>query len=169
MSDRASDVSRAVEVLAATPGVLQQLMAGLPAETAEAPLDGGWSPRDVVAHLLVASEHGAIGRIRRVLEEERPALPAYDEDAELQRSGLRTERLGELLVTFATRRAADVAWLREVPAEHFARTGEHSEVGILSASELLQHAAYHDCLHVEQVAAMLKGIFDPLRGPMSAY
>jgi uncharacterized damage-inducible protein DinB len=40
---------------------------------------------------------------------------------------------------------------------------------MVTAEEMLQHAAYHDCLHVGQVTVMLRAHFEPLRGAMRAF
>ena len=159
----------AFESLAATPAALRALLGGLDEEVVETPADEGWSPKDVVAHLLISERLRAVERIRAVVERERPALPGYDENEELERSGFRARPAGELLDDFERQRAAHVEWLRGLPAEAFARTGEHSEVGAVTAGELLHHIAYHDQQHLGQLTRMLGGRFEPLRGPMRRF
>jgi uncharacterized damage-inducible protein DinB len=159
----------AISTLASTPAVLRSMLAAQAAELAHASADGGWTPKDVVAHLIVAEQRGAIGRIRTIAVDDGAPLEAYDEEHELARPGLRALSIGDLLVRFAAMREGDVAWLRGLDAATFARSGRHSAVGMVSAEELLQHAAYHDCLHVGQLADMLRARFEPLRGAMRVY
>lgn len=159
----------ALATLSSTPVVLHALLASSAVELADMPADGGWTPKDVVAHLIMAEQRGAIGRLRAIAAADGAPLEAYDEEQELARSGLRALSVAELLDRFAAMRDGDVAWLRGLDAAAFARGGRHSAVGAVTAEEMLQHAAYHDCLHVGQVAAMLQAHFEPLRGAMRAY
>lgn len=159
----------ALDTLAATPAALRVLLGGLGDEVVETAADEGWSPKDVVAHLLVSGRLGAVERIRAVVERERPALPGYDEHEELERSGFRARPAGQLLDDFERQRGEHVEWLRGLPAEAFARSGEHSEVGAVTAGELLHHIAYHDQLHLGQLTRMLGARFEPLRGPMRRF
>ncbi len=159
----------AIEVLTHTPTVLRGLLDGVPAALLETPADEGWTPKDVVAHLLITHQVGAIDRIRSMVEGDHPLLLNRDENEELQRSGYQAWPLVDLLEEFARRREADIGWLRTLDASAFARTGEHSAVGHVTAIEMLHHAAYHDTLHLGQLTRMLGAHFDPRRGAMRAF
>jgi hypothetical protein len=69
---------------------------------------------------------------------------------------------------FRHRRGLDVEWLRSLSAKELTRVGLHSDVGTVTAGELVFHVAYHDSLHLRQLLGMLQGSFEPLRGPMRA-
>ena len=159
----------AVDILASTPDILRGLLACVPDRIVELPADEGWSPKDVVAHLLITHQIGAVARIRSMVEHDHPLLMNRDENEELRRSGYQTQPVATLLEEFARRREADVGWLRSLDTSAFARTGEHSTVGPVTAEELLHHAAYHDTLHLGQLARMLGSHFEPLRGAMRAF
>jgi hypothetical protein len=159
----------AIEVLAHTPEMLRTLLDRLPASLLEAPADDDWSPKDVVAHLLITTQVGALDRIHSMIEQDHPLLHNRDEDEELKQSGFRSKPLAELLEELARRREADTAWLRTLDASAFARTGEHSAVGHVTAEEMLHHAAYHDTLHLAHLMRMLGTHFEPLRGGMRAF
>ena len=159
----------ATAVLAATPDCLEAILRSLPRVTLERAADGDWSPKDVAAHLLISEDQGAIGRIRAIAGSNDAHLPSYDEQAELERSEWRSADLGALLAEFRMRREADVAWLTALGEGELSRTGRHAEVGSVTARELLFHVAYHDCLHLRQLLAMLQGSFEPLRGAMRVY
>ena len=164
-----AELQAAVDTIAATPGVLRALLAGIPAAIAETPLDGDWSAKDVVAHLSISEDFGSIGRLRRVVAEDAPFLASYDETRELEQSGLRRATLAELLARFERQRVEDVAWLRALPAEAYERAGRHEEVGAVTGAELIFQCAYHDHLHLEQLARMLRAPFEPLRGPLRVF
>jgi DinB superfamily len=161
--------AEALDSLAATPDALGALVAGVPLAALEQAADGDWSAKDVLAHLVVSSRIGALARIRVIAVEDDPPLPDNDEDAELRRSGLRALPPAAILAEFAARRADDVAWLRTLDDAAFARGGRHSAVGRVTAEEFLYHAAYHDALHLAQLARMLGARFEPLRGAMRAF
>jgi hypothetical protein len=161
--------AQAIEVVARTPEVLRALLDGAPAAVVEAPADEDWSPKDVVAHLLITHQIGAIDRIRSMVEHDHPLLMNRDENEELQRSGYQAWALGDLLEAFAAHRETAVAWLRSLEPSAFARTGEHSAVGAVTASEMLFHAAYHDTVHLAQLTRMVGAPFEPLRGAMRAF
>ena len=164
-----AELRAALDTIAATPAVLRALSVGVPGAVAETPLDGGWSPKDVVAHLSISEDFGSIGRLRRVVAEDAPLLPSYDETRELERSGLRGVPLAELLARFERQRAEDVAWLRALPLGAYERAGRHEEVGAVTGAELIFQCAYHDHLHLEQLARMLRASFEPLRGPLRVF
>ena len=158
----------ALDTLAATPAALRALLGGLPQTVVEAPADADWSPKDVVAHLLSRAPVQA-ARLRAMLEADDATLPYSDERAGLERSGLRSRPLDQLLDEFERRRADDLRWLREITPPQAARTGRHEVAGEISVADAIHHHAYHDLLHVEQLARMLAGRFEPLRGNMRAF
>lgn len=164
-----ASVEEALEVIDATASLLNALLGNLPVEVPEVPLDGGWSMKDVVAHLLVTDRLGAIGRIQRILAQEAPVLPAFDEETELEKSGLRDEPLSALLKRLTETRRENVELLRALAAPALLRSGRHSEVGVVTVSDLIFHAAYHDASHMRQMASMVQVHFEPLRGGMRAY
>lgn len=51
----------------------------------------------------------------------------------------------------------------------FAREGEHSVAGRVTADELLFHAAHHDLMHLVQLTRMLAARFEPHRGGMQMF
>jgi hypothetical protein len=159
----------ALEILDSTPRVLHSLLSTLPAHLLERPADDDWSPKDVVAHLLVSQERGSFSRIRAIVESDQPALQNLDEQEELEHSGFRAWEAEALLSTLAVRRAEDVEWLRTLQPSALARVGLHSEVGPVTAEEFLYHAAYHDALHLRQFLGMLQSHLEPHRGRMRAF
>jgi hypothetical protein len=168
-TDTDTRYAAALATLASTPALLRSLVAPLPAALAEEAEGDSWSPKDVVGHLILAERHGAIARIRAIVMADDPLLPDRDEDDELAASGLRAAPLGGLLAKFATVREQDVTWLRSLDAPAWLRAGRHSAVGRVTAGEFLCHAAYHDCLHVAQIASLLQARFGPHRGAMRAF
>lgn len=159
----------AFDVLAQTPATLRALLSAVPQDLVEAQADEGWSPKDVVAHLLATLPSTVVDRVRLMLDADDPPIPNIDEQEALDSSGLRPKPLDELLDELERRRAEVVAWLRELTPEQLGRTGQHEVAGEISIADLLHHLAYHDLEHVEQAARMLHGHYEPLRGGMRAF
>ncbi|MGE0135072.1 MAG: DinB family protein [Dehalococcoidia bacterium] len=171
MSGDALDELRreAIAQLEGTPDAVRALIEGASAASMQTAADGGWSPHDVVAHLLITQRIGALDRIHSMVEQERPFLLNRDENEELARSGYGARTPAELLDEFTERRRADVEWLRTLAPSAWERDGEHSAAGRVTASEMLFHAAHHDLVHLAQLARMLSEWFEPHRGGMRMF
>lgn len=157
-----------LEVIASTPAVLRALTASLPEATVEARDGEGWSARDVVAHLLDRWPSQR-GRVQKMLAEANPAILDEDELAGLEASGLRQRPLAWLLDEFERARAAEAATFRALTAADLARTGQHSAAGAITIAELLNHVAYHDLLHVQQIAGTLALVPNAGRGAFGVF
>jgi len=142
-------------VLETTPGLLRLLIEAMPAASVEAAVDDGWSPRHALAHVLDTEEVIA-GRIRRIVEQERPFIRSIDPPARLRDGGYLERGVESLLSELERRRAEDVAWLKTLTASQLGRVGEHDEAGEVSAADHAHQWAYHDLMHLKQITAMLQ-------------
>ena len=143
------------DVLAITPALVRQLVQGISTEAAEAPVDEGWSAKDVVAHLI--DTDGVIGgRIRRIVEEDRPFIRSIDPPARLEQGGYRGRALSDLLAEFDTVRVASLRMLHSLSPAQLARVGDHDEAGEISAADLAHQWAFHDLMHVQQICKILQ-------------
>jgi len=111
--------------------------------------DGGWGVVEIVPHLrdweIIYSE-----RARRIVDEEHPSLPAYDDtlwsierdyrDQEPRTTFEEFRKLRETLVTFLTT-LTDDDWLR---------TGKHSYYGDIDLLWMGRHIVEHDEEHLQQ-------------------
>lgn len=157
-----------LEVIASTPSVLRALTASLPAAAIDARDGEGWSARDVVGHLLDRWPSQR-GRVQKMLAEAHPVILDEDEVAGLEASGLRQRPLAWLLDEFERARAAEAATFRALTASDLARTGQHSAAGPITIAELLNHVAYHDLLHIQQIAATLALVPNAGRGAFGMF
>lgn len=149
-----------------TPTVLRELMLGLPDTALDAKGPEGWSAHDVLAHLLSIHYKANVQRVHLIVENDNPAIPNVDEDEVLRESGMQAWPVSRLLDEYAEARAGVVAWLRTLPSGAFHRTGQHSVAGEISAADVLHHIAYHDLLHVGQIAKLLYAPLEERRGRM---
>jgi uncharacterized protein YciI len=160
--------SHVLPALCATPHALAAIVGRLP-ETwlAAAPAGGGWSPREVVAHLLHGEETDWIPRARIVLEQGGTrAFDPFIRDAPPPAG-----TTAELLRRFTVARRANVRVLRgmALTESDLARTGRHPELGPVTLRELLAAWAAHDLGHIRQVCRVLAGGLRTDVGPWAAY
>jgi hypothetical protein len=157
-------------LLERTPRVVRALLDGLPEtwvgtpDTAE-----GWTPRDVIGHLISAELDDWIPRARIILDHgpERPFEP-FDRFAHVERD--REVSLPALLDRFDELRREQLALLRElVDGDDLDREGRHPELGTVTMRQLLSTWAVHDLDHVAQIYAALAGSQDEAVGPWKAY
>ena len=67
----------AFDVLAQTPATLRALLSAVPQDLVEAQADEGWSPKDVVAHLLATLPSTVVDRVRLMLDADDPPIPQH--------------------------------------------------------------------------------------------
>jgi hypothetical protein len=163
-------VPEVTALLARTPEVLRLLLAGLPEAWTDTPdAAGGWRPRDVVGHLIIADEDDWIPRTRRILEAGTSVpFDGFDRFAMLERdAGI---PLDDLLERFETVRRASLATLGELGVDtHLDRRGLHPSLGEVTLRELLATWAVHDLDHFAQIYAGLAGSHDADVGPWKRY
>lgn len=156
--------------LAATPSTVRAMLSTLPDAILEAgPTPeanaGDWSIRTVVAH-LIDGHRRQVGRIRTMVEGDRPVLQNVDEWASMTASGLLGRPTAELIETFDAERAADVPWYSQLSEDQLGRVGIHSLAGEVTVGNILNHAAYHDAQHVGQIARLIEVAAHEGRGNM---
>jgi len=156
-----------IDTLARTPSVLHALLDGLPDEAVGAAGPEGWSARDVVAHLLSVHYASNLQRVRWMLDADDPPIPNIDEAEVLESSGMRAWLMPRLLDEFASARGEAMEMVRGLEPEQLGRTGRHEVAGTITIEGILHHVAYHDLLHIAQIAKLLSLPLDARRGGMA--
>jgi hypothetical protein len=159
----------AIEVLDSTPSTLRALLGPLPEAAANEAGPEGWSPSDVLAHLISVQRPALVERIRLIVEGDEPAVPNINEDEALASSGLRGKPIGELLDRFERERRDAMTWVNGLSPASFARGGQHEVAGRITAADQLNHFAYHDLAHIRQIVSLLIPRLERSRGAMSEY
>ena len=144
-----------LKALRAGPTVLRGLCRGLSEDDARRrPAEGEWAVVEVVAHLADGDER-ARDRVRRMLDEDDPHLPGYDQD-ELARTGRYIERdLAAELDRFAAVRSEHVAMLAALDDAGWRRPGRHGEQGPMTVELYESHCAGEDADHFAQIARVI--------------
>jgi hypothetical protein len=158
------------DLLRRTPDVLRALLTGLPASWAETPdREGGWTPKDVVGHLVTAELDNYLARAKHILEHgaSTPFEP-FDRFLMLERD--RNATLDELVDRFAELRAKNVADLVELVGDgDLDRRGLHPALGEVTMRELLATWTVHDLDHTSQIFAGMAGSRDAEVGAWKRY
>ena len=158
-------------LLERTPRVISELLTDLPDNWLHEPdVAGGWTPRDVVGHLISAEIDDWMPRVEIILRHgtSRPFEP-FDRFAHLERD--RGLTLSLLVQHFGELRAKNLGRLRELVHNDadLDKRGRHPELGEVTLRQLLATWTVHDLDHTSQLQASLAASRDGDVGPWKAY
>lgn len=145
----------AIEQLEQTPGVLAHLLAEAREAVLDNAQDGGWPARTIVAHLRDDETLVMRMRMMRMLTEDDPLLPDFDEQEWAANRSTRRDRKDQLLGDFALQRQASLNLVRRITPEELERTGRHEVNGAMTVASWLDHWAEHDSQHIAQLERAL--------------
>jgi len=111
---------------------------------------GKWSIRQIVAH-LADTELVHAHRYRQVIAEQDPTLIAFDQDAWARSLDYARRKPKQSLETFRRLRAENYELLKDLPETTFARTGNHTERGVVTLRTLVEYQAGHVESHALQL------------------
>lgn len=117
------------------------------------PGEGKWGIRTIVCHLADTETVFAM-RIRQMIAEDNPVIPAIDQDLWAQRLDYNKRKLSQALETFRRTRAENYELLKDLPEAAFTRTAQHTKRGVVTLMEMLQIFARHPEKHVGQIQAV---------------
>lgn len=145
-----------IEMLEVAPAVLARLLEGVTQARAESARGGdeGWSVVEVVCHLRDAEEIG-FERMRVLRDAADPAIDGFDQLALARERGYASADLRATLAEFVAHRAQHVAALRALTPEQWQRAGLHRANGPLTLLNHALHMAWHDAVHLAQIARQL--------------
>lgn len=161
----------AVEVLSRTPGVLNQLLRGLPESwvlTDEGP--NTWSAFDILGHLIHGEETDWVPRAKIILKHgESQVFEPFNRFAQFEKSKGKTT--AELLDDFESMRKINLATLKEMNITHdqLSLRGTHPQLGSVTLGELLATWVAHDLSHISQAVRVLCKQYSEEVGPWRQY
>lgn len=117
------------------------------------PGEGKWGIRTIVCHLADTEIVFAM-RIRQMIAEDNPVIPAIEQDLWAERLDYSKRKLSQAIETFRRTRAENYELLKDLPEESFARTGQHTKRGIVTVMDMLKIFAQHPEKHVGQIQAV---------------
>jgi uncharacterized damage-inducible protein DinB len=137
-----------LNALTATPGDLESLLKSVDdAHLTYRPTPDEWSIADVLCHLVMVEEQG-LARLRLLVAQRPPTIPAINPDATMHDL---SQPIATLLSNFRQARQAMLAFLRELKAGDWQVTAVHPTLGKLSVRFLVQHQVDHDTAHLNQI------------------
>jgi hypothetical protein len=116
------------------------------------PGENKWGVRTIVCH-LADTEVVLAMRLRQIIAEDNPVLPAFDQDRWAERLDYSKRKLSQALDSFRRTRAENYELLKDLPEATFARVGQHSKRGAITLLDLLRIFAEHPEKHVHQIQA----------------
>jgi hypothetical protein len=165
------DLPHPLAVLDRTPGVLRALLGDLGDEWVRSNYGPDtFSPFDVVGHLIHGEQTDWMVRVRHVLTHG-DAVPFEPFDRYAMYEASRGKSIAELLDTFATLRAtnlADLQALNLTPAQLETR-GLHPALGPVTLGQLIATWVVHDLNHVHQIAKAMAFQYRTEVGPWKGY
>lgn len=120
-------------------------------ELRRTPGSDDWSVHAVLAHLRDVERHVFLNRIRRILNEEYPALESFDQEQWNRDHYSAEEPLEDIVAEYESLRQEEIQLLRNASAEDWTRRGVHPEYGNLSVEWLALHNYAHTLDHLHQM------------------
>jgi len=128
---------------------LQSLIGKIGAERIGQPIaPGKWSPREIACH-LADCELAFSFRLRQSLAEDGHVMQPFDQDR--WAANYAAYSADAALAVFSAVRAWNMALLRALPAEAFARKVSHPERGEMTFQTIVETMGGHDLNHLKQL------------------
>jgi hypothetical protein len=149
-----SDIPSLLERFRRGPELLAMVLTGVFGEEEDfLPRPGGWSIRQIAAHLADGELVGA-HRMRLVAAEENPVLHAFDQDLWARNLDYARRKPKSSLESFRRLRAENHELLKDLPPAAWDRAGNHTERGHVTLRELVEGYAGHAEAHARQIQAI---------------
>lgn len=137
-----------VDALAAFPEELSRTLDGQPDEALLRPAsDGGWGVIENLCHLRDWEEI-YLNRVRVIIDQERPALPAYDDELWAVERDYRGQKPMKALAQFNELRTRLLEVLGPLPDEAWQRRATHAVHGEVTLRWIVNHICDHDDEHL---------------------
>jgi len=170
--ESAGFLDETVALLERTPKTVAALLDGLPEGWLDTPdtAAGGWTPRDVVGHLISAELANWIPRAELVVAKgTSEPFDSFDRFAHVERDAGKS--VEELVEWFGSLRNQNLARLQELVQSDadLDRRGLHPQLGEVTLRQLLSAWTVHDLDHVQQIYSSLAGSRDVAVGPFKIF
>jgi hypothetical protein len=118
--------------------------------------DGGWGIVEILPHLRDWEEI-YLERANRIVEEDHPHIPGYDDSLWPIERDYRGQDPRQVFEEFEQLRSRHLEFLSSLSEESWDRTGDHSLFGVISLHWMENHVCDHDQEHLGQARAVLAG------------
>ena len=154
-----------LEILAASPDLLEDLLAEIPKDLLKIRrIKGKWSIHEHACHLAEA-QRMTIGRFKRFKQEKNPTFVPYLPGTTVPDDNLAKMDLQEQLADFRANRQVMIDLLRSYSAEDWSNEGSHPEYKRINALLWLRHVLMHDHFHMYRIEELWLTTEEYLRQP----
>ena len=115
------------------------------------PAPNEWSIHQALAHLRDTEQHVFLYRAPRILKEDAPRVPLFNQEMWQKEHYSASEPLKKILLDFTTARRKLIALLRKTKDKDWARYAVHPDYGNISLEWLVTHCYNHTLEHIVQV------------------
>lgn len=112
-----------------------------------------WSIKEIIGH-LVDTELNYNIRMKKIIAEDNPFLPKFDQDKWADNLKYDEIEIKESLLLFGLLRTSMAGILRRLPPSSWKRAGKHEERGKVTLEELLDSSNAHCKSHLAQIIAV---------------
>lgn len=126
-----------------------QALSGITEDELDTSAAREWTPRQI-AHHLADSEMTSAIRLRRLIVEDEPVIPGYDEAA-FARTLTRDRPIAPSIEAMRWARESNLQILERLSEAEWERTGSHAESGPYSVARWLEIYAPHPHEHAAQI------------------
>jgi hypothetical protein len=143
-----------VDTLRALADQIEALVRGLDDEAlSRRPSPYDWSMKEVCAHLRDSLEIDG-ERIRRMVEEDDPAIPGYDQEALASERDYQSASMPLILTALRAFSGGNAYMLERLSEEQWRRGGHHEERGQIYVDGYAEQQAEHARAHLEQLRSL---------------
>ena len=143
-----------VDTLRALPGQIEALVRDLDEEALRRrPAPDQWSIKEVCAHLRDSLEIDG-ERIRRMVEEDEPSIPGYDQEALAREHNYQNASMPLVLTALRAFSGGNAYALEGLSEEQWRRGGRHEERGPINVAGYAEQQAEHVRAHLEQIRSL---------------
>jgi hypothetical protein len=143
-----------VDTLRALPDQVEALVRDLDDEAlSQRPAPDDWSIKEVCAHLRDSLEIDG-ERIRRMVEEDDPSIPGYDQEALARERDYQNASMPLVLTALRAFSGGNAYMLEGLSEEQWQRGGRHEERGPINVSGYAEDQAGHVRIHLEQLRSL---------------
>jgi hypothetical protein len=139
-----------IQRLVAFPQQLMQVVEALTEAQLRFKPANEWSVIENIGHLIDIDEL-YVGRVDRILAEERPAFPRFEPDPIVAAKGYQQMNSHDVLQQFITTRQATIDGLSTIEPDELGRAGIHAVYGEMTLQRLVEQLANHDQKHLVQI------------------
>jgi hypothetical protein len=143
-----------VDTLRALPDEIEALVRDLDDEAlSRRPAADDWSIKEVCAHLRDSLEIDG-ERIRRMVEEDDPSIPGYDQEVLARERDYQNASMPLVLTALRAFSGGNAYMLEGLSDAQWQRGGHHEERGPINVSGYAEDQAGHVRIHLEQIRSL---------------